>query len=514
MYVDKATAILVKLLLTDFENICIIPAMRILLADDERNIRTVLADELQRLGHAVVACADGGEALQALQNDPFDVLLLDLDMPETDGLTVLEKARACGSNADVIILTGKGTLEAAKKAIHFGIVEFLTKPHAIADLEAILNRIAENRTAKQKYHAMMMQFNQESGERKLTGHSEAMQRVYRLIDKIAPTESTVVILGETGTGKELVARAIHDGSRRASKPFVAVNCGALPEALIESELFGHRKGSFTGADANRTGLFEVANGGTLFLDEIGELPKGVQAKLLRFLESGEVRKVGDNEATICDVRVVCATLRNLETMVQAGEFREDLWFRINTFEIHLPSLKDRKEDLPELILALAKRFRNDLTETDAAKLFTPEAYHLLLQYNYPGNVRQLANALEHAMVLSDRFPIRADDLPGMLRQELPGANYLHRKMEEKPSRPVVIRKEAAVAAPVAINRDPAQALMSFDPSEAPTLRDMEMKAIDSALQRHGGNKSKAAEELGISLKTLYNKLNQSEKRTA
>ena len=298
--------------------------MRILLADDERNIRTVLADELQRLGHTVVSCADGDESLQALQKGTFDVLLLDLDMPGTDGLTVLEKARTLGSDADAIILTGKGTLESAKKAIHFGIVEFLTKPHSIADLEAILKRIAENRTAKQKYHTMMTQFNQESGNRKLTGHSEAMQRVYRLIDKIAPTESTVVILGETGTGKELVAKAIHDGSRRARKPFIAVNCGALPEALIESELFGHRKGSFTGADANRTGLFEVANGGTLFLDEIGELPKGVQAKLLRFLESGEVRKVGDNEATVCDVRVVCATLRNLETMVQAGEFREDL----------------------------------------------------------------------------------------------------------------------------------------------------------------------------------------------
>jgi two-component system NtrC family response regulator len=342
-----------------------------------------------------------------------------------------------------------------------------------------------------------------------------MQRVYRLIDKIAPTESTIVILGDTGTGKELVARAIHDQSRRAGKPFVAVNCGALPESLIESELFGHRKGSFTGADANRTGLFEVANGGTLFLDEIGELPKGVQAKLLRFLESGEVRKVGDNEATTCDVRVVCATLQNLETMVQRGDFREDLWFRINTFEIHLPPLKDRKEDLPELILALAKRFRSDLTATDAKELFTPDAYDLLSQYDYPGNVRQLANAIEHALVLSGDFPIPAEDLPGMFRQDVPGANHsTARKMEEKPSRPI-LHKEVAIAEPVLPHRSPVQALMSFDPSgEAGTLRDMEMKAIESAMHRHGGNKSKAAEELGISLKTLYNKLNQSEKRSA
>ena len=490
--------------------------MKLLFADDEQNIRTVLTEELRRLGHTVVPCADGSEALKILQNEAFDVLVLDLNMPGADGLTVLEKAKALGSNADVIILTGKGTLEAAQKAIHLGIAEFLTKPYTIAGLESVLNRIAENRTAKQKYHAMMTQFHHESGERKLTGHSEAMQRVYRLIDRIAPTESTVVILGETGTGKELVARAIHDGSRRAKKPFVAVNCGALPETLIESELFGHKKGSFTGADANRTGLFEVANGGTLFLDEIGELPKGVQAKLLRFLESGEVRKVGDNEAAVCDVRVVCATLRNLETMVRAGDFREDLWFRINTFEIHLPPLKDRKEDLPELILALARRFRSDLTATDASELFTPEAYRFLLQYSYPGNVRQLANTIEHALILSERFPIRAEDLPDMLRHESPIAEHIPlRQREEKPSRPVIIRKESTMAEPMVLHRNPAQELMSFDPSlGAATLRDLEMKAIESAMQRHGGNKSRAAEELGVSLKTLYNKLNQSEKRTA
>ena len=487
--------------------------MRLLLADDERNIRSVLTYELERLGHTVVACADGAEALQYLQNEVFDVLLLDLDMPGTDGLTVLEKRNALGNDTDVIILTGKGTLDVARRAVHLGIVEFLTKPHSIADLEAILKRIAENRVAKQKYNAMMRQFHRESGERTLTGHSEVMQRVYRLIDKIAPTESTIVILGETGTGKELVARAIHGKSRRADKPFVAVNCGALPESLIESELFGHRKGSFTGADANRTGLFEVANGGTLFLDEIGELPKGVQSKLLRFLESGEVRKIGENDAAVCDVRVVCATLRNLETMVQKGDFREDLWFRINTFEIHLPPLKDRKEDLPELILALAKRFRSDLTASEASELFTQEAYQLLLQYEYPGNVRQLANAIEHALILSEYFPIGSEDLPSMFRHEVPESDrLLMRKLENKPSRPI-IHKEFPAVQPVSMQQDSVQELMAFDPSSG-TLRDLEMKAIDAAMQRHGGNKSKAAEELGISLKTLYNKLNQSEKRSA
>jgi len=489
--------------------------MRLLLADDEKNIREVLTDELQRLGHTVVACADGNEALQALKNDAFDVLILDLDMPGADGLTVLKQAREDGSDADVIILTGKGTLAAAQEAVESLIVRFLTKPYKLDDLESILKETAEKRAATRKYYAMMRQFYHEDGERKLTGNSEVMRRVYRLIDRIAPTESTIVILGETGTGKELVARAIHDKSPRRGKPFVAVNCGALPESLIESELFGHRKGSFTGADANRTGLFEVANGGTLFLDEIGELPKGVQAKLLRFLESGEVRKIGENESTICDVRVVCATLRNLETMVKTDEFREDLWFRINTFEIHLPPLKERKEDLPALILALTKRFRSDIMATDAAELFTPEAYHLLKNYDYPGNVRQLANALEHALVLSDHFPIQVNDLPEVLQQVLPEAGYLSSiKMEKKPLRPIV-RPSVVAMEPVLPHRRPEQESLSLEPSaEAGTLRDLEMKAIESALHRHGGNKSKAAEELGISLKTLYNKLNQSEKKSA
>ena len=494
--------------------------MRLLFADDERTIRLVLTEELQLLGHTVVACADGAEALECLHSanakeETFDVLILDLDMPGVDGLTVLAKARELESDADVIILTGKGTVEAATIAVPFGLAEFLTKPYSIADLGEKLKRIADKR-ARTKYETLMTQCHHDGGERKLTGHSEAMRRVYRLIDRIAPTESTVVILGDTGTGKELVARAIHDHSPRANKPFVAVNCGALPETLIESELFGHRKGSFTGADTNRTGLFEVANGGTLFLDEIGELPKGVQAKLLRFLESGEVRKVGDNEATICDVRVVCATLRNLEKIVQDGDFREDLRFRINTFEIHLPPLKDRKDDLPELILALVKRFHRELTATDAKELFTPEAYRLLSEYDYPGNVRQLANTIEHALVLSGGFPIQVSDLPDALRQGQQESERLPlRKMEEKPSRPVIHKEAPEIESVLPTHRNPVKELLSFNPSvETSTLRDMEMKAIDAAMQRHGGNKSKAAEELGISLKTLYNKLNQSDKRSA
>ncbi|MDR1268075.1 MAG: sigma-54 dependent transcriptional regulator [Planctomycetaceae bacterium] len=502
--------------------------MKILFADDEMNIREVLTDELIRLNHVVIPCRDGTEALAAIRKEPFDVLLLDLDMPGASGLTVLEQVKELGSDADVVILTGKGTLESAQQAVHQGIVEFLTKPYKIADLEEILNKIAEKRELNKRYFAMMNQLRHLENNSKLVGNSEAMQHVYRMIDRIAPTDSTVVILGETGTGKELVARAVHSKSSRFNKPFVAINCGALPETLIESELFGHRKGSFTGADAHRTGLLEVANGGTLFLDEIGELPKGVQAKLLRFLESGEVRKIGENSATVCNVRVVCATLRQLETMVQSGEFREDLWFRINTFEIHLPTLKEHKEDIPDLIVSLVKRFQPDLGNQSAEELFTKEAYRLLLQYDWPGNVRQLANTMEHALILSDSFPISAENLPQMLKPKKDktelGLPVPGRVTEKKPNRPV-ISKNVQDSLPSFTSADNSIVkLMSFDPTdsatptdsapETTTLRDLEMKAIFAALTRHDGNKAKAAEELGISLKTLYNKLNQSEKRIA
>jgi two-component system NtrC family response regulator len=258
-------------------------------------------------------------------------------------------------------------------------------------------------------------------------------------------------------------------------PFVAINCGALPESLIESELFGHRRGSFTGADEHRVGLFEVANGGTLFLDEIGELPRSMQAKLLRFLEIGEIRRVGENESTIVDVRVICATHRNLEQMVDDGEFREDLMFRINTFEIHLPPLRERSDDIAELSAHLLRRFRPAARSEDVA--FTPEALRALSDHCWPGNVRELANVVEHATILCDAGPITMEHLPS--------------KFEARRLRPAVGTPLKAIGAP------------------GQTLREIEMQAIHQALERLGGNKPKAAEDLGISLKTLYNKLNQS-----
>jgi len=442
--------------------------LKLLFADDEKSLQELMRIELPRMGHEVTVCPDGLTAAAALERNVYDCIIVDLDMPGLNGLEVIARAKQIAPDTEVIVLTGKGSLESAIAAVRFGAFDYLTKPCRLAELRTILQRVGQKRELTRKCIALQQRLRSLEGSSELIGGSPGMQKVRELIAKVAPTNSTVLILGETGTGKELVARSVHDQSLRADKPFVAINCGALPEHLIESELFGHRKGAFTGAEEHRAGLFEVADGGTLFLDEIGELPKSMQAKLLRFLESGEVRRVGENEPIICDVRVVCATHRNLEQMVATAQFREDLWFRINTFEIHLPPLRERVEDIPLLARHLGRRFRP--TMPPDAELFSPEAMEELCSYSWPGNVRELANVIEHALILCDRLPITPEHLP---RRFTTGQTKAMRS--------------------------------SFS---GKTLRQIEMEAIYDALDRHQGNKPKAAQELGISLKTLYNKLNQ------
>jgi len=420
------------------------------------------------MGHEVTVCPDGLTAVAALQRNTYDCILVDLDMPGLGGIDVIAKAKELSPDTEAIVLTGKSSLETAIAALRHGAFDYLTKPSKLVELDAVLGRVAETRELTNKYRARKQRLERLEGRSALVGACPGMGRVRQLIAKVAPTNSTVLILGDTGTGKELVARALHDQSIRSGMAFVAINCGALPENLIESELFGHRKGAFTGADEHRVGLFEVANGGTLFLDEIGELPKAMQAKLLRFLESGEIRRVGENQVFTCDVRVVCATNRRLDEMVACDEFREDLWFRINTFEIALPPLRERQEDIPLLARHLARRFRPHARPDD--ELIAPEALAELTDYAWPGNVRELANAIEHAMILCDDGPIRPEHLPA--RFTMPQL-----------ARPTL-------------------------KTTGQSLRDIEMQAIYDALERHDGNKPKAAEELGISLKTLYNKLNQ------
>jgi DNA-binding NtrC family response regulator len=447
--------------------------LRLLFVDDEAPIRTVMGKELQRIGHDVTVVDGGQAALAAMTESAFDAAIVDLKMPGVDGWGVIEHIKKSGFDTDIIISTGHGGIDDAIRALRLGAYDFLRKPYKIVEIDSVLNRVAEKRTLANRAQALESELQIVRGKTELIGETSGMQRVKKLVERIAPTDSSVLILGETGAGKELVARSIHEHSQRSKMPFVAVNCGALPENLVESELFGHKKGAFTGADTPRKGLIEVANGGTLFLDELGELDKAMQVKLLRFLESGEVRRVGESEPFNVDVRVVCATNRILEEMVAEGSFREDLFFRVNTFEIRLPALRERKDDIPALARFLAARHlkRPSVPED----ILAPETIQLLRVHDWSGNVRELANAIEHALILSDGKTIRPEDLPTSVSR-----------------RPAAGNKPFQIA--------------NF--SYPMTLREIEMEVILQTLDKYHGDKPRTADELGIALKTLYNKLNQ------
>ena len=444
--------------------------LKILFADDEEALQDTMSLELPRMGHRVTVCPDGPSAVRELESQgPFDCLIVDLDMPGMNGLEVIRRCKELSPETEAVVLTGKEALSTAVAAMRYGACDYLTKPCRLVELKELLAKIAARRDSVKKLYMVKRQLEQTFGAPQLVGQHPLIQQVRQLVTKVAPTNSTVLIRGETGCGKELVARSVHDQSLRKDKPFVAINCGALPENLIESELFGHKKGAFTGADTHRDGLFEVASGGTIFLDEIGELPLAVQAKLLRVLESGDIRKIGENEASHVDVRVVCATHRNLEQMVEDGTFREDLMFRINTFEVYMPALRERLSDLPKLALHLYRRFRQD-EATNENNLFSPEVMEELRGHSWPGNVRELANVIEHATILCEQPPICPEHLP---------RHFTDRRL----------RKELRSTAPM-------------------SLRELELVAVNEAMIRHAGNKQAVAEELGISTKTLYAKLNQ------
>lgn len=458
--------------------------MRILFADDEASLQELMRIELPRLGHEATVCPDGRTALAALDRTAFDCVIVDLDMPGLGGLDVIARVRETSPDTEAVIITGKSSLESAIAAVRQGVFDYLTKPCKLADIQAVLERVRKKRELTARLKALEGRVRRAEGTTHLVGASAGLDAVKRLVARVAASDSTVLVRGETGTGKELVARAIHEGSPRAAGPLVAVNCGALPEHLVESELFGHRKGAFTGADEHRAGLFEVADGGTLFLDEIGELPKALQPRLLRALESGEIRRVGDSHPITVDVRVVCATHRSLEEMVAQGAFREDLLFRINTFEVSIPPLRERLDDIPALVKHFVRKARPQMPpEADVAE---PAVLASLAAHQWPGNIRELANVIEHALVLCDGLPLTVEHLPARL-----GA------ARHRPS--VVL----AASAPV----PPAQA-GATPPPKPVSLRELEMQAILQGLERNHGNKARTAEELGISLKTLYNKLHQ------
>jgi len=457
--------------------------LRVLFVDDEAMIREVMRIELPRMGHDVTVCESGEKALEAIETGSFDAAIVDLRMPGIDGWQVVDHLKEVSPDTQIIIHTAHGNLDEAVTAIRRGANDFLQKPCKLVDIATVLQRVATNRTLANKTLALEQRLKAAEGSAELVGDSAPMQHVKKLISKIAPTESSVLVLGETGTGKELAARSIHEQSKRAQMPFVAVNCGALPEQLVESELFGHRKGAFTGAETHRKGLIEMANGGTLFLDELGELDKATQVKLLRFLESGELRRIGENEAFHVDVRVVCATNRPLQEMVDEGTFREDLFFRVNTFEIRLPTLRDRADDVKLLAKHLIERHRSK--HGGQPVTLSKDAVESLKTHAWKGNVRELANTVEYAITLCDGDKIVANDLPDS------------------------IGSTTSSSAPISI---PNGAGVLWSSGDNKTLREIEMDLIYRVLDKHHGDKPRAAAELGIALKTLYNKLNQYEAR--
>ena len=473
--------------------------LRILFVDDERSLQEFMRTELPRLGHDVVVCPNGTTALQAIAQQNFDFAILDIRMPDMTGIDVLQRLKQISPDTDAVMMTGYASEESMVQAMRLGACDYLRKPCKMSEIEAVLLRAADKKRLKSKAAALEARVHAAEGPSLLVGSSPAMQPVLRLIEQLGPTDARVLITGETATGKEVVAKSLFLKSKRVDLPFVPVNCGTLNQNLAESELFGHKKGSHSTADRDRKGLFEVAHTGTLFLDELGDLDKNIQVKLLRFLESGEVRPLGATEAIYSDVRVIAATNKDLTKMIAAGEFREDLLYRLNMFHIHLPPLRDRKQDIPDLavhLLALVSKRPLEMV----VDLLTDQALEVLMAYNWKGNIRELKNAMEYAWIVSGNQPITAQHLPMEVRARLAAA----------PSYAPTIARQAEAPAVLSMPTN-------FNPQAngMKTLADVEMEYILAIYAQNNFNKQSTSNELGISLKTLYNKLHkyEEERRT-
>lgn len=441
----------------------------ILIAEDDARTRESLSRALGRSGYRTLTAPDAAGALTVLQSESVDVVLTDLKMPGPDGIALLERVRSEFPETIVVILTGFGTVDLAVEAMKKGAWDFITKPINLDKLELLLHHALESRRLAQENRELKLRLREMSGLDQLLGRSGPMQSLRETIQQIAATDAAVLILGETGTGKELVAHAIHSGGRRANRPLVKVSCAALPEGLLESELFGHERGAFTGAHDRHKGRFELAHGGTLFLDEVGDMSAPTQAKLLRVLQEQEFERVGGSETLRVNVRLLTATNRDLEGLVAEGAFREDLYYRLSVVPIRVPPLRERAEDIPVLTAHFLRVSAERCSKT--VPDVTGEALALLCRYAWPGNIRQLQHVVESLLVFSKGAPITVDDLPAPIRGD-----------DRRP--------DAGVRGPAA------------------TLRDMECQAIARTLIATGGNKRRAATILGIGLKTLYRKIQE------
>ena len=442
---------------------------RILIVEDDRPQADAIAEVLDRVGHASVVVTEPRRALDLLGSDSFDLVVTDLVMHEVDGMEVLRRAKQTDPRVEVIMVTGHGTIETAVQAIREGASDYITKPLNVAELRDRVAKALEHQRLLSRTADMSAQLQERFGFEGIIGQSGLMRRVIQTCRQIAPTDATVLIEGESGTGKELIAKALHNNSPRKDRNFVALNCAALSEGILESELFGHEKGAFTGAVTARKGRFEHADGGTLFLDEVGDMPMATQIKLLRVIENGEIVRVGSNDPRRVDVRLLSATNRNLEDLIRAKQFREDLYFRLKVVRIVLPPLRDRREDVPLLTEHYLKRLAAEHSKPVTG--ITPEAQRVLDAYAWPGNVRELINTLETMVVLAQKPVLDVADIPPEIR----------------PS-----------AAP------PPEAGLRA----GMTLGEAERQLIERTLEMTKGNRSQAAAALGIGQRTLYRKIKE------
>jgi two-component system response regulator PilR (NtrC family) len=448
------------------------PKARILVVDDEQSMREFLEIFLRREGYDVQTASDVDTAIVHLESDEIDLVITDMQMPEKTGLDLILAAHEVAPEAAVIVVTAFGSTDSAISAMKEGAYDYLTKPFKVDELQIVIEKALEKKLLANENRRLRQELRSQSRDRTLIGHSSAMQEVYDLIAQVAETKTNVLVSGESGTGKELVARAIHEQSGRHDKPFVAINCGAIPENLLESELFGHVKGAFTGAVQTKQGLFEAATGGTLFLDEIGELSQPLQVKLLRALQEKSIRRVGDTADRKIDVRIVSATNRRLEDEVAEGRFREDLYYRLNVIQLTLPPLRERIEDIPLLAQHFIRRFADELGK-DVEGIDTA-VFEVLSTYAFPGNVRELENLVERAVALSRDSVIGLDLLP-----------------------PTVTAVRASQTAP----RITAEGI---DLEEV--VADYERSLLVEALVQSGGVKKRAARLLHISFRSFRYRL--------
>jgi DNA-binding NtrC family response regulator len=457
----------------------------ILLIDDEPELRETLSDVLKEAGHNITELGDGRAAADLLATKTFDVILSDVRLPGVDGLTLLRLTRREAPLTDFILMTAFADVGEAVAALKEGASDYLTKPFDVEELLHHIGRIDSTRSMRRELTEARRALATRPEHNKLIGHSTQMTKIRSRIEMIAPSDAATLISGESGTGKELVARMIHERSPRASKPFVAVNCAAFPDTLIEAELFGFERGAFTGAVKRREGRFRAADGGTLFLDEIAELPLPAQAKLLRVLQDGTVEPLGTDQSIKVDVRIVSATHRNLREYVAHGLFREDLFYRVNVLDVTLPPLRDREGDLPLLVEFFLEGFaRTDANGNHVQPTISTDAYAALSAYRFPGNVRELSHAIEHAAVLAGYGEITLDHLPAAIA-------------EEAPSGPTIATLPTH-AAPDGIPQNVVPLAVA--------IREFEKGHLRRALAATGGKRVKAAELLGISRKSLWEKL--------